>query len=431
MLDLFYLMFYLCIALLQNAPPCKYTIMASIKLVLRQDKIGKDGEAPLYIRVIKDRKPKLISTGVKLKPSQWDEEKQIVRKNHRNSARVNAVISQKIADAKNEVADLERLKRPTTARRLKEAIQGKAPQRYFSYCDTRIEKLKNLVAPSTHRNYKMYVEKFKTFLDDEGIFFEDITVTLLNDYVKYCSQVLKNSNTTVRYSLNILAIMYKDAIREDVVTSINYPFEKITIKKEQGKRLYLSTEQLKQFEDFQPSEIGTAPVFKDMFVFSVYGGGLRFSDVVELQWKHYDEASGKITKVINKTKRQHAFKLGDKAVEVLKKYKTVFSKSEDFVFPLIRNAEKYHTDREYKQKEIDRTNSLSTLHLKNIGKELKLPFPLTFHIARHTFATRVLNKGMRIEHVSKIMDHSGIGITQIYAKIVSEELDNAIDKFVN
>ena len=61
---------------------------------------------------------------------------------------------------------------------------------------------------------------------------------------------------------------------------------------------------------------------------------------------------------------------------------------------------------------------------------MKLPFSLSFHLARHTFATNALNNGMRIEHVSKLLDHTNIGTTQIYAKIVSQELDDAVDKYV-
>ncbi len=38
---------------------------------------------------------------------------------------------------------------------------------------------------------------------------------------------------------------------------------------------------------------------------------------------------------------------------------------------------------------------------------------------------------MRIEHVSKLMDHTDIGITQVYAKIVSSELDKAVDQYIN
>lgn len=62
---------------------------------------------------------------------------------------------------------------------------------------------------------------------------------------------------------------------------------------------------------------------------------------------------------------------------------------------------------------------------------MKLPFPLSFHLARHTYATQALNNGMRIEHVSKLMDHTDIGTTQIYAKIISQELDDAVEKYMN
>ena len=73
--------------------------MASVKLVLRQQQTDKAGHSPLYLRVIKDRKTKFITTGVKLLPTEWDEAKQKIKKNHPNSARMNAFLAQQIADA--------------------------------------------------------------------------------------------------------------------------------------------------------------------------------------------------------------------------------------------------------------------------------------------------------------------------------------------
>ena len=77
--------------------------MASIKLILRTNQKDQTGHSPLYIRIIKDRKTKFITAGVKLKESEWDEVKQKVKKNHPNSARMNANLSQKIADAEGQV----------------------------------------------------------------------------------------------------------------------------------------------------------------------------------------------------------------------------------------------------------------------------------------------------------------------------------------
>lgn len=84
--------------------------MASIKLVMRTQQADATGKAPIYIRLIKDRKAKFVATGVKAKPTEWDEGKQKLKKNYTNSARMNAFLSQKVADAEAQVADHERTK---------------------------------------------------------------------------------------------------------------------------------------------------------------------------------------------------------------------------------------------------------------------------------------------------------------------------------
>jgi site-specific recombinase XerD len=61
--------------------------------------------------------------------------------------------------------------------------------------------------------------------------------------------------------------------------------------------------------------------------------------------------------------------------------------------------------------------------------KLEIEKNISFHTSRHTFATLALKKGMRIEHVSKILGHATIKETQIYAKIVNEDLDLAMDLF--
>ena len=68
-------------------------------------------------------------------------------------------------------------------------------------------------------------------------------------------------------------------------------------------------------------------------------------------------------------------------------------------------------------------------NLKAITKKASIEKHISFHSSRHTWATRALRKGMRIEHVSKLMGHANIKITQIYAKIVSSDLDNAMNVF--
>ena len=404
--------------------------MATVKLILRTQQEDKTGACPLYIRVIKDRKTKFIATGYKFKPVQWDSENQRVKKSFANSGRMNALLTQKVADASGEVADLERKSKTVSAKRLKEAINGKRSENFFAFTDARMEKLKGTVSIQTHKAYKAQLKKFENFIGSRDLNFDDITVTLLRDYMNYCTNKLSNTNTTVKYSLLILAIFFKDAVREDLVYSYLYPFDKIQIKKDPGKRTFLSKAQLEDFAKFETNPETKAPVIKDMFLFSVYAGGLRLSDVIEIKWQHIDLENLRISKKIKKTSRLHSFKFGQAALDVLNKYKPEKINPSHFVFPMLDNDSPYHTNEMYAYSEIKRCSSLSGFHLRKIGTQLKLPFSLSFHLSRHTFATNALNNGMRIEHVSKLLDHQDIGTTQIYAKIISQELDDAVDKYI-
>jgi integrase/recombinase XerD len=404
--------------------------MASIKLVLRTNQEDKTGHSPLYIRLIKDRKTKFIATGVKLKENEWDDGKQKVKRNYPNSTRMNAFLAQKIADAEGLVADNERKRSNISAKRLKEAIKGKDIKNFFEYAYERCERIKNNVSPQTYKAYKSTIQKFEKFLGTSEIYFEDITVTVLNDYVNYMSNRLKNGATTMHFALNILAIMFKDAIREEIITLNTYPFSSVRIKREKGKRQFLNKDQIEKLKNYKIPHIDTDVYFRDMFIFSCYAGGLRFSDVVTLQWKNYNEAEHRISLDIRKTHRSHQFKIGNTALEILNKYKTADNHPDDFIFPIITDPNLFQKTPEYQSKYISNKNALCGQKLRRIGKELDLPFSLSFHLSRHTFATQALANGMRIEYVSKLLDHSDIGTTQIYAKIVNEELDKAVEQYI-
>ena len=405
--------------------------MASIKLILKKSKVDKSGKAPLYLRVIKDRKTKFISLSLKLEPNEWDEDKQKVKKNHSNSTRLNSYISQKVADAQGQIADLETKNQSTSARKLKEAIKGKPLVNFFEYAYNRCEKQKDTLALSTYNNYKNYLKKFEKFIGHKELMFDDITVTTLKDYAGYCSTTLGNNNTTINFSLKILNLMFKEAQREDLIPLNHFPFSKFKVKKAKSTKRFLTAEQLEAFIKLEVSDKAKAQIIKDMFLFSVFSGGLRFGDIIELKWNNYNAKTHKITKTIRKTNRQHSIRIGQVAIDILEKYKTENVNQNDIIFPFANIDNDYFTDREQRAKVVRQAIALSNMYLTKMGKILELPFSLTFHISRHTFATRALNNGMRIEHVSKLMDHSDIGITQVYAKIISSELDNAVDKYIN
>ena len=118
------------------------------------------------------------------------------------------------------------------------------------------------------------------------------------------------------------------------------------------------------------------------------------------------------------------------ALDIIEKYKKENVSETDFIFPVIKSKELYLKNRDYRFDIKEKANSSINFQLGRIGKKLELPFSLSFHLSRHTFATNALNNGMRIEHVSKLMGHQDIRTTQVYAKILNEELDKAVDEFI-
>jgi len=103
-------------------------------------------------------------------------------------------------------------------------------------------------------------------------------------------------------------------------------------------------------------------------------------------------------------------------------------KPKDFIFPLLSNSLDT-TDPTLLFQAISRSTAYANKNLKVLAQKAEIDKAISFHSSRHTWATRALRKGMRIEYVSKLMGHTNIRTTQVYTKIVNEDLDTAMDVF--
>ncbi|MBU8882373.1 hypothetical protein CBW16_10310 [Flavobacteriaceae bacterium JJC] len=404
--------------------------MATLKFILKTQREDKAGHSPLYIRVIQNRKTKFISTGIKLKASQWDQDAQKVRKNYPNSTRMNVILAQKIADAGMMVLEEEKKTKNLTANEIKKALKGEDGLKFFPYKDKVFGRLENTLSVNTMYNYKQLLKKFSEFADNQELLMKEVDVALIKDYMNYLVSERKNSGISVKTCMIPLAMIYNSAIADGLVDKNLYPFDKIKIKIKEHKRKFLNVEQFEKFKNYDGQHGRRGRVFKDMFVFAVSAGGLRFSDIACLRWEEINLTEGIIERKINKTGRTHRLKIGTTAIEILKKYWNESNNKLSFVFPAVSVAKFDRASPEDRRKLIANANVLCNIHLRTIGKNLEFPFNLHFHLSRHTFATFALNNGMRIEYVSKLMDHTKISTTQIYAKVMNDELDKAVDEFV-
>lgn len=402
--------------------------MTTVTLILKENKANEKGEMPLYIRIIKRRKTKFISLGIKVHPDLWNHEKLRVKSQYPHSGRVNAFIAKKVAEAESTALDIESRETFVTSKKIKEAILGRPSVSIIKYVEQYLSDLKANGKMGTYDKVNATLQKLKVYLKGKDLQFEEFDLFFLKAYERYLRDELGNSPNTIHGNLKIFRKVFNDAVREDIVELQNNPFTKFKLKWEKTKKEFLTEQELSAIEKLDLPEGTIIDHHRNMYVFAAYAGGIRISDILQLQWKNFDGTH--INIITQKTKESINIKLPSKALFIIEKYSMLQPerRNSDYIFPLLLNHVDY-SNPEVLFKTISSNTAFANKNLKIIAKRAKIEKSISFHTSRHTWATRALRKGMRIEYVSKLMGHSSIKTTQIYAKIVNSELDNAMNVF--
>jgi len=398
--------------------------MASVTIVFRKEKINTKGDAPIHFRIIKNRKASYIASGIMIPPLQWDEKKNKVKSTFRSSSRLNSYLSNKFTEIQDTVLQHETLSRALTSKHLKEKVFGKRPSDFFAFADDIVKQYWKEGRIGTYDKNKSVVAKLKEYRP--LLTFYDITPEFLMKYEQYLREEHGNMTNTVHKDMKFIRKVFNDAIRSDVVEYEATPFRKYKLKLEKTHRDYLTEDELIRIEECTIIPDTRLALHRDMFVFAAYSGGLRVSDTLQLQWINYDGTHLNI--VIKKTGAQLAIKIPNKGLEIINRYKKDDSTSEDFIFPMLRPSLNMNDPVEL-DAAVTSATTLINKNLKRIAKLAKIEKRLSFHISRHSFAVLALRKGITIDKVSKLMAHSTIKETLVYAKIANEELDKAMDVF--
>lgn len=400
--------------------------MTSISIVFRKDKINKKNEAPIHFRVIKDRKVSYISSNIKVNFDHWDFTKNRVKVRHPNSVRINNFLMQKFTEINDKILDIETYKKSVNSRQLRDELYGKKPIDFFAFSE---EVLKEYLVDNkvgTHDKNKSVLKKLREYVKKSELSFHEITPGFLTKYESYLKVSLKNAVNTVGKDFKFIRKVFNEAIRKEVIEDSINPFKKIKMKVEKTQREFLTEEELLRIESLELESGTRLDLHRDMFVFSAYCGGIRVSDVLQLKWKNFDDSHLQFT--IKKTGSQIKIKIPDIALVIIRKYSGVKTSKNSFIFPML-TPDLDLNDIRTTDAAIGSATSYINKNLKQIALKADIEKNLSFHISRHTFATRALSKGISVDKVSKILGHSAIKETQIYAKIINKELDNAMDNF--
>jgi integrase len=246
----------------------------------------------------------------------------------------------------------------------------------------------------------------------------NIDVTLRDINRKYCidfTNFLRNDYLTARgehlmptTAINYLACLRNAlnmAVREGIlaVNPLNQLSAQDKIKKPESKREFLTIEEVHRLEE-TPCEFDFA---KRSFLFGCYCG-LRISDIRRLKWSDLikDGEHYRINIIMYKTRTPIYIPLSQKAIDWIPERTDM---SEDaLLFPGL-------------PEQISAPKYLSAwMKAAGISKRI------TFHASRHTYATMLLTLGVDIYTVSKLLGHTKIETTQIYAKIINKKKDDAV-----
>lgn len=368
--------------------------------------LNKNGLNPVYLRAYLHGKKMEIATSVVLLKDDWSQARQRVKRKNRAHENHNAILEAFEKKALKYILDnFVHDDTPLTLRQFKDHILsiGKTGDSFTDYIFNYLNENKSRLRLESWWSYKSQITKLLKFR--KHISFADLTEKFINDYQHYMLNTLNNNENTVSKSLRSLRTFINIGMRYGYIK--NNPFKYITIKKVDGKRDFLSAEELNKLSNIYFSDSIVDIKEKEIlryFLFSCYTG-LRYSDLKSLKTSAIN--SNNIQLNMHKTSYLVNIPLSNKAHQLLNSEKISNS---DLIFKVY-------------------CNKVTNRILKQMGVSYGIPKKLTCHVARHTFATVSITLGIPIEVVSKLLGHTNLKTTQVYAKIVDSVKEREMEKW--
>lgn len=381
---------------------------------LKKPKGYVSGPVPIYLRLTVNGQRAEMSTGKECLPERWNSDAGLARGTTEEIKALNAFISilqGKIHQYHNQLLATGE---PITAEILKNKMAGKSERarslvKIFEDHNRKIEALLNdEFAPGTLERYKTSLKHTIDFLqwkyNISDIDIKKIDHAFITEYEFYLRSVRKcNNNTAVKYIKNFGKII-RICIANGWLDKS--PFVSYKSKVKEVERAFLVEEEIQALASkvFVTDRLNQV---KDIFIFSCFTG-LAYIDVKKLTKNNITvgiDGEKWIYTNRQKTDTRSNIPLLPIAEEIIAKYKEhPQCLNEGKLLPVLSNQ---------------KMNS----YLKEMADVCGINKELTFHIARHTFATTVtLTNGVPIESVSKMLGHKNLRTTQHYAKILDRKV---------
>ena len=401
--------------------------MATIKIIQKQKPLS-NGLYPIFLRIIKDRKTKLISLNIACDKENWNENKSVFRKNFPNYIQYNNSITNIKSRAEKIVSDFLSTGEDFTLKEFEEQFFNFKHDKKITVADFWEQHITELIESNRIGNSKYYRETMKSFFNvfDGDLFFKDITPNVLSTYEVYL-RGRNNSENGISARMRAIRSIYNKAIAKGFASQENYPFKayKVSKLKSAVNKRALSIKDVQKIKDFDTSQHPKLVDAKNYFLFSYFTRGMNFYDMMNLTWD--DIIEDKIVYVRRKTGGRLRIKILEPVQQILDHYKSQ-NRSTKYVFPILLKDGLSALQIEYRK---EKTIQIYNKQLKEIGNLCNINGTITSYVARHSFATNLKQKGVSTDIISEAMGHQNIAVTQAYLKELEDEvIDDAMSNLL-
>jgi site-specific recombinase XerD len=399
-----------------NLKVTKVKTTITILFYLKRAKINSNGLVPIFQRITVNGTRKDMSTGKFIDPDKWHIQMSKVKGNSEEARSINSHLdilkikinhAEKILIAKDIAVTSETLNNELFG--IKERARTLIP--IFEEHNRKIEELLGIeYAPGTLERYKTSLKHTVNFIqwkyNISDINIDKIDHAFITEYEFYLRSVRKcNNNSAVKYVKNFHKIINQCLSNGWLVKD---PFVNYKAKVKEVIREFLNEEEIERLMNrkFVSERL---ELVRDIFVFSCFTG-LAYIDVKQLTKNHVSfgiDGDKWIFTTRQKTETLSKIPILPIAQQMIDKYQNhPLSNNENRLLPVLSNQK-------------------MNAYLKEIADVCGINKDLTFHIARHTFATTVtLSNGVPLETVSKMLGHTNLKTTQHYAKILDTKISN-------
>ncbi|MDH6304592.1 integrase/recombinase XerD [Parabacteroides sp. PF5-5] len=344
----------------------------------------KRGLLQVEVRLTGKNERILISTGVYLYKNQFSEKNGFTCKNHENAILVTA-------NVRNIFQKIESFVLSDKCKTLKDAKNWNVEKAstYSLIEFIRSELLKKDITLDTAKHHKVLMRQLEAFGKIKT--FQDLTFENIHDFDAFLRKTIKASSTLNKRHSNLKHYVQL-ALNKGLITTNPYNNFKMPSKKSKDPT-FLTEEEMQKIKNWEPVNEKLSYV-KDLFLFQMLTG-LAFVDLSNFDKSMISEMDGYKIIRSNRHKTDESFisLFLPEAEQIAEKY--------DYVLPKLSN-QKYND------------------YLKLLGVGAGIAKTITSHVARHTYATYLLNKGIPIETVSRAMGHSSIKMTAHYARLLGK-----------